>query len=63
MTDLQEKKIGYDGHFPSKTVIEFHRESYGIVNGTVTLQFIIEDGQLKSLDVSRDRKGVRYDNK
>ena len=37
MTDTPETKKGYDGYFPTNSVIEYHRQSFGIVNGKAAI--------------------------
>jgi len=62
MKDQETKKdvIGYNGYFPKNSVIEFHKESYGIINGIASINVHIENGEYKGYCVSVKKEGVLH---
>jgi hypothetical protein len=53
-----ENKNGYNAHLPFEVLRIFEVESYGMINGRVTLHFDFENGQLINLDTERNKKGA-----
>jgi hypothetical protein len=57
-----KNEIGYNGKFPTKAVLAFHRESYGIYDGKVNIEITFQNGEVKCINVSRKSGRVKNAN-
>ena len=60
MKDLQETKKGYDGYFPTDSVLQYHRESFGIINGKAAIIVSIENGEYKGFEIMTTKERVDH---
>ena len=60
MENQNPENIGYNGYFPP-AIPEFHRESFGIINGEAAIHVYIENGEYKGYRITVKKEGVLHE--
>ena len=58
MENTPETKKGYNGYFPKNAVIEYHRQSFGIINGKAAIIVSIKNGEYNGFEIMTKKRVV-----